>query len=68
MNVKNNKRRRESQEKIVKAFRKYVGNKKDKSGMYGGKNGFVLICFYHSIYSFLYIFCLYSFRIFKTRR
>ena len=28
--------------KIVKAFRKYVGNKKDKSGMYGGKNGFVI--------------------------
>ncbi|MBR0426768.1 MAG: Ig-like domain-containing protein [Clostridia bacterium] len=28
--------------KIVKAFRKYVGNKKDKSGMYGGKNGLVI--------------------------
>ena len=28
--------------KIVKAFRKYVGNKKDKSGMYGGKNGYVI--------------------------
>ena len=28
--------------KIVKAFRKYVGNKKDKSGMYGGKKGYVI--------------------------
>ena len=28
--------------KIVKAFRKYVGNKKDKSGLYGGKNAFVI--------------------------
>ena len=28
--------------KIVKAFRKYVGNKKDKSGQYGGKKAFVI--------------------------